>query len=413
MKSTFKQTSLLSRLFCVVFGLLIFSIPVFSYQSRLYLITWALTVLLVGIVFVDIIFIKKKFFVDIVILSLLCFCLFAVISSALNRFKGFGFTPLFLCVLATFVYHFLKQNKDLRIEHIFIVSLIGLSAFLLVFIVVYREKLLHFDFSSRLGGDFGDENDIAIANALGFTLSFYFLLFDKKVFVKILSAILAVLFGLCGLASGSKIFILLAAVIFMFLIAYKNGRKRLWLTILMLCVFLLIIILIFSMPQFSTIKERCLSFIATLTGISFGNVDGNDLSTIFRMNMFRNGLQMFLRKPLFGFGIDGFSVYGGMNEGWSHNHFSESLCDFGILGTIAFHIPMIASLFLLKKKSSATRLKPLLIMLFFIVCMSSVALFSAKLFSLFSPVMYATVEYRHRDFSLIRNTKERSNNGNC
>ena len=122
---------------------------------------------------------------------------------------------------------------------------------------------------------------------------------------------------------------------------------------------------------------------------------------------------MFLRKPLFGFGIDGFSVYGGMNEGWSHNHFSESLCDFGILGTIAFHTPMIASLFLLKKKRSMTRLKPLLMMLFFIICMSSVALFSAKLFSLFSPVMYATVEYRHRDFSLIRKTKERSSNGDC
>lgn len=412
MKSTFKKISPLSWVFCVVYGLFVFSIPVFSYRNKLYLVTWVLAILLIGIVVVDVLFVKKKFFVDVVILSLISFCVLAVISSALNRLKGFGFTPLLLCSLSIFIYQYLKQNKDLRTELLLTVSLIALIAFLFVFIAVYHEKIFHLDFSTRLGRELGDENDIAIANAMGLTLSLYFLLFRKGVFAKIASAILTILFGVCGLASGSKTFILLVAVVFVFLIAYKNGKKRLWLTLVMLGVFLVAAILIFSIPRFSMIKERFLSFISTLTGISFGNVSGYDLSTMFRMNMFRNGMQMFLRKPLFGFGIDGFSVYGGMNEGWSHNHFSESLCDYGLLGTIAFHLPMIASGILLKKKSSHSRLRPALMMVFFITCMSSIALFSAKLFSLFSPITYVAVEYHRFEFSL-RLKKGHVNNENC
>lgn len=413
MKSIFKEITPLNLAFYIVFGLLVFSIPVFSYQSKLYLITWVLTVALVAIIAIDIVFIKKRFFVDIVILSLALFCVLAVISSALNRFKGFVFTPLLLCALSIFVYQYVKQNKNLKIKHIFLVSLVALTLFMFVLMIVYRKKIFSFDFSTRLGGELGDENDIAIANALGFALSSYFLLFDKKILLRIISTLLIVLFGICGLTSGSKIFILLVVVAFTFLVAYKNGKKRIWLTFIMLGAFIVAIIMILTIPQFSIIKERFLSFISTLTGISVKNSSANDLSTIYRVNMISNGFQMFLRKPLFGFGIEGFSVYGGMNEGWSHNHFSESLCNFGFLGTIAFHTPIVVSSFSLKKKEKTLRLEPILLLVFFVVCMFSIALFSAKLFSLFSPVMYAVSDYRSLNFSLRKKSKEVLEDENC
>ena len=219
----------------------------------------------------------------------------------------------------------------------------GLIAFLVYFIVVYRKALLSFDIG-RLGGIFGDENDIAIINCLGATLSFYFLFYNKNLFVKIISGIFAVLFSFCAVTSASKIVIILLFGIVVFFIFKINGKKRWWVSLIIIASIIALGVFLLNLPFASSIKYRFLSMLNVFLSNQISGGSNNDLSTIERLIMFLNGTEMFMRKPLFGFGINGFANYGGINNGWSHNHISEILCNSGIVGTILYHIPFALSL---------------------------------------------------------------------
>ena len=140
----------------------------------------------------------------------------------------------------------------------------------------------------------------------------------------------------------------------------------------------------------STFKERFLNMFKTLTRDERINAAGNDISTIDRLNMFVDGITMWLRKPVFGFCIQGFfraSSYGGK---WSHNHFSETLASFGIIGAILFHYGYakgVAGYFKVEKRNLEKSIGILL--LFFIVTMFFVALNSQKLYAFMIPLPIA------------------------
>ena len=79
-----------------------------------------------------------------------------------------------------------------------------------------------------------------------------------------------------------------------------------------------------SLPHFTNSVGR----IATILRIS----SGDDISTG-RIFMYRKGIDMFLRKPLFGNGPQAFAIKSGYDI-YPHNIFVELLCDYGIVGTI-------------------------------------------------------------------------------
>lgn len=153
---------------------------------------------------------------------------------------------------------------------------------------------------------------------------------------------------------------------------------------------IILVVLVLTIPQLSPISDRIFSFLLTIFGNKSGDPTTSDSSTVFRLNMIINGFEMFLRKPLFGFGVEGFSAYGGMNEGWSHNHFSEMLCNFGVIGTFFFHFPLIVPLFFQRKKENT--IVAMLIGIFF-CCMLSIALFSNKFYALLCPLIFASSDF--------------------
>lgn len=314
---------------------------------------------------------------------LLAFCFSCLLSSFLNSFKSFSPTFIYLTLFIAIIYVFAHSNKQLC-DYLVVSAFIGTILFLFVFIFKYHNELIHLNFS-RLGGEFGDENDIALFNSIGLTISFYYLLYSKNLIVKILSLPLGLLFAFCGLASGSKIIIVIFAIMSIFCLVRKNGMKKWWLSIIELSLLIGLIILLFSLPAFETIRTRFLSMINLFTD---KKIDGTfrDGSTITRFYMIVDGIQLFLRKPLLGFGLGGFASRGGIMNVWSHNHLSEMLCNTGIVGFVLYHLPLIYSLKFIGKDRKYE--KYLMLIVLFFVQMISVALTSEKFFAFLIGVVY-------------------------
>lgn len=170
-----------------------------------------------------------------------------------------------------------------------------------------------------------------------------------------------------------------------FCLLRKNGSKKWWLSLIELSLLAGLIVLIFLLPPFETIRTRFLSMINLFTD---KNIDGTyrDGSTITRFYMFVDGIELFLRKPIFGFGLGGFASRGGIMNVWSHNHISEMLCNTGIVGSVLYHFPLIYSFKFIGKDKNYEKYF-MLIILFFIQ-MISVALTSEKFFAFLIGVVY-------------------------
>lgn len=268
---------------------------------------------------------------------------------------------------------------------LFLASYVGNFLFLVTYIITYRQELFSLNFD-RLGAIFGDINDISLFMFFGFLMSLCLLAFDSRKYIKVISICLSLPYLFCGMSSGSRIFVLLIIVtvpIFVFVIC---GKKKWWLALIILILLGVSLIILFNLPVFSTIKNRFEAMISTLLGKSINGTTTNERSIFTRFNMFLSGFEMFLRKPAFGWGISGFAIFGDYTGGWSHNNFSESLCNFGLIGTFVFHVPIVFSFCKINYRDKVEKCC-LLFLISFIICMFSVALNSEKLYAyLIGPV---------------------------
>lgn len=373
----------------VFFAISIASIPIFSFSKSTYLLTWAIVVVTL-LCMCTYVFLTKKITLDVVVVPLIAFPVSAFISSALNGFHGFNVTPMLLPLSSLFIYMFAKSSSSSK--KLMFSAYVGICIFLFAFIIRYRNQFLHIDFSQRLGGEFGDENDISILLGFGLTYSLYSAFFCKKIYLNIFYLLLFVLFAICGFLTGSKIFLLILVIISVLCIFMRLGKKRWWISTAIILAMIGVLVFILTLPAFSTIATRLKLFFDTFSGNSVSRVD---YSSIFRLYMFEAGIEMFLRKPLFGFGIWGFATYGGLNNGWSHNHFSEGLCNFGIVGFAIFHIPFISSIYCyFKSKADKKYTLPFLMLIFFIVSMISLSFFTQKIYAFVSPTVFAFFEQK-------------------
>ena len=375
----------------VLFALSFFSIPTVSFITKLKNITWVLTIITVLSMVLVLLLSKNKIRVDFISLSFILFGFFAFFSSLINGMRAFVFTPILLSILSCLIYLYCKNNKD-QIKPLFIASYVGLVFFLLVFAFTYRYELIHLQFS-RLGSKFGDINDIALFMGLGCVMSFSIFLYAKKWYFKVPCAVLFFAFVLCGFSSSSKSFLFILAICLLTQIFVFFGKKKWWISIFISAGLISLFFIFINLPFMSGFKQRLLDMFSTLTQDQRISGSNTDLSTIDRLNMFLDGMTMWLRKPIFGYGIQGFfraSSYGG---GWSHNHFSETLASFGIVGAFLFHFGYVKGIcgFFTTKKERMQKMLGILF-LFFIICMFFVALNSQKIYAFLIPLPIAFFE---------------------
>ncbi|MDQ1339272.1 MAG: hypothetical protein QG567_424 [Campylobacterota bacterium] len=105
---------------------------------------------------------------------------------------------------------------------------------------------------------------------------------------------------------------------------------------------------------------------------SLQGIGGYDYSTEERQNFIELGLQLLGDRPLFGYGIDNFRIFGGT---YSHNNFIELLVGVGIIGAIAYY-SMYAGLIVKVLKMDGGELKVLLAIFVFIIFAMDIAVVS-------------------------------------
>lgn len=390
----------------MVFGLSIFSIPTFSFAPTLYVITWILTAFLLGLILIDLFFFGN-FTITVGVVFTFLFIPLSLLSSLLSLGRISTFTSIFLVLVSLFLYEFASQNR--AIAHSLLWSAyLGICGFLFVFVFVYRKPLFSLDFF-RLGGLFGDENDIAICLGVGMLISLFQLFFTNHWWKRALLAMLLLSFSFCGISTGSKMFLLVFFVSWVVVLLFVF-RKKWYLFILSILVFLLIFILLLRLPFMSVIRERLDAFLSSLLGETIVNGQSGDLSTKVRYVMFFAGLDLFLQRPLIGFGNDGFWLFNGVYECWSHNHFSDSLANFGLFGTICYHGLFCQGVVSgIKHISNQHSRLSLLLLAFFFSCMFGVALHSQKIYAyLLGPIVALAGRGQSVSFRLFHSGERKS-----
>lgn len=306
-----------------------FSIPSFSGRAKVYLVSYALMALFAGAT-IFYVFIYDKFSIQKRHLAPILFAFEALIGTAAFSHDFRRWISILLMVVTLFVYYFAfcSINKSRLSLKIIIFAFLLFSIY---FMFVYRNQIIHLQVDDRVGVYFDNQNAVGSYFSLAFAASTYVaIIFEKKrdLFYLIPSAI----FGLCGIFTGSRTFIVLV-IVSISVILFIRFRTKKWLFLIIYAALIGLFFIVINFPIFATLKLRVDQMLYTLFGIGNSKVDH---SSVQRVLWQRYGYYLGSRNILFGYGCEGFSIYSGIGT-YSHSNFSEVLCNFGIVGFVLFY----------------------------------------------------------------------------
>lgn len=249
-----------------------------------------------------------------------------------DNLQTFAMLTILACAIGNYVAAFRKGEKCM------ILFVIGMAVFAFVFLFRYRHEILSLQLD-RLGSDFENVNTVgfymvsALAICLGLVITkrgkWHWFLLPAFAFAGIV------------LLTGSRASFLMIVLVLVTGLFLYFGKRRLWVSVLVLACTCAIAFLALQLPVFTTIRDRLLSTLTTF----FGKGDGNyDYSGIQRFNMIVDGLRIWLKNAFFGCGLGSFaslSAYGT----YSHATLTEALVSFGLVGTVplfvSYLLPML------------------------------------------------------------------------
>lgn len=315
---------------------LLFMTTVFSVlllnSSKYYFIIWGLFAIFTGYMFVVLFFSNESIKITNFVVVSVLLAVAMIISNLLNLWASFNSTNILMILLSNVFYQYFIYTDDfLRIiKYVFISVLL----FALVFIAVYFKEILSFNFS-RLGGEIANVNTIGLYFTIGFLLSLYYVLFQKKIY----HLVFMIIFLFLGFTTGSvKVFVNMGMLSVIGLFLFFGKEKWIY-TVLSVVMMGVAFIIVINIPMFSFLKIRIKDVIDTALN---GNLTTG--SAAIRLMMQKDGLLVALQKPLFGWGFNGYYRVGAYNS-YSHNNYIELLVNFGLMGFALFQLlalyPMI------------------------------------------------------------------------
>ena len=343
---------------CIIFllALYIFSVPSFSALPRLNLASYAILILLSIFVFIKYILFEKFVFSK-RLLILFFFVIESFIGTAIysHEFRRwFSIVLLFVSFVIIYFAFCCIKNKKVILQ----IVAFPLLAFGLYFLFRYRISILKFNLESPLGNDFDNVNTIGTYFSLGSSLFLYLALAYKRKF-ELLYLIPCLLMLFLGLFTGSRHYILTSGVACI-TAAIVSFRKRKWLVLIAIIVVVALFFIFLQLPQMSPLKERIDRAISTLFGV--GNAK-YDPSAVQRTIWPQYGFFIGSRSVIFGYGAEGFSIYSGIGT-YSHNTYSEIVCNFGILGGLLFFFAILYP-FVLTIRSKDRTIGAVIVIVFF------------------------------------------------
>lgn len=331
----------------LLFGVICFFIPAFSALPVFNLVNIVLTIALCGLIFAWRFFYRGIVF-DWFFVALVVFNIAVLISNSLNADAVFTKTYLTLSLFAFALYQ-MFVDKSLR-EAVRTLMGFGLLLFAFYFVLYYRSLL--FDLSvDRIGDHFDNFNTVGYYFLYAFVISMSFV--RRKNLFSLLYLIPAFLHLFLLYRTGSRSALLLAALCcFIFVFYFFRGLK-LYVPIFVNLGFIGLALLgsviaekVFSIEIFSRLQE----FLDSLIGTSV------DYSASNRVDLFFESFNLFLRKPLFGWGTNVFSIYSSERL-FAHNNVTGLLCEFGLAGFLPFEAIAVYSYYRLSKKSSDSSIR--------------------------------------------------------
>ncbi|MGI6735412.1 MAG: O-antigen ligase family protein [Bacilli bacterium] len=281
------------------------------------------------------------------------------------------------CVTQTFD----KENIEI-IPHFF--ALAGALLFLYsLYIYGIKDFFVSIINSKRLGAQISQENIYGFQSAISIVAALYLMFFKKKyIYVLVCLALLFVI-----AASGSKSALLIVPIGFIIVILLKYGVNRK--VILFFILLIVFSIALLNTPIFKGVIHRIQKMLEVLL---YGNT-AQDGSTTKRLEFIIEGIVLFFKKPLFGYGADNFRVIIAPILGvstYSHNNYIELLVNGGIIGFLLFYF----SYFVLILEAFSKKLDKFLLIimiLFLIADMATVSLYS-KIFVIFLSLGFSSLE---------------------
>ena len=235
-------------------------------------------------------------------------------------------------VLLSFVVNSMQDLKRLMFANYLAQILCGIYVFTSVDRSVLGEQ--------RIGADMEglwNSNNISQVMCFGAFLSLYYFETAKRKIYKIISLVTFIFFGYlilyCGSRSGLFLFFI-GVISYLCIRSKRSGRVRGILIGLVLIMATYYLVINYE-PLYNVIGIRMDNMMNGLLGSGTGEESFNT-----RYSMIINGLQWFLERPLFGYGIENFGYLYYRKFGvfvYAHNNFIELLVSGGIIGVVLYY----------------------------------------------------------------------------
>jgi len=227
------------------------------------------------------------------------------------------------------------EKKNINRVFLFMTVSIAVMAFTLVtdenFLRILEEGAEEYEFFTK---DDTNRNVIGMIVGTGAFFFFHLTVTKKRLFV-----IPTILLVFIGLLTGSRKAIF-AALVGILVYSYlhlrsQKGKHKKGVGIILI-VFLILVILMYLCYANETLYNIMGQRIEGFFGTWFGG-ESTEASARIRSEMTDRAMDLFWEKPVFGWGIEGFSLNTDYGT-YSHNNYTEVLANFGIVGFLIFYV---------------------------------------------------------------------------
>lgn len=407
-------TILLDLCYFFVFVTLL-TMQIFTTREGLTFITNILSIISSVVIFAYIFF-RGRFYINYIVLFTFLFVLYATVVTIFGS-KSFS-TLKSVFTLYSFMFMLYQFAINCKNPHfLFFSVIVGIFLLTVVFYLRYSSVIISTIKSGesfeRLGEEYGNLNYIGRVFAAG-AIFLVFFAFNKKK-LHFLWLIPAIIIGGSCLLTGSRgaflVFILGSLVPIYFV--FPKGKKWIYFAIVLLGV--LLIILMLQLPGLENFKKGLEN--SFLVIFERKNVES---SSFRRLTMFEDGILIWFKNMFFGYGAYGFASVSSYTK-YSHNSISEMLCDFGLIGTTLYIIPLVSIFTTVFSKKNHQYFYKVFAIAFFIsfICLGILfeVIYTDKNVVLFlttiaaSAFLFDTNENKRIEFSFIKDGRFKFNCG--
>lgn len=188
----------------------------------------------------------------------------------------------------------------------------------------------------RLGTDLlGNANSFAHIVTIMMTGAMYYIFASRRRFYKMVNVVIMALDLYLIFLSGGRKFIIYAVVFMFVTIVMNSDRVRIRNVVLATLTIAILVVIGYRFIMTNDVLYRTIGIRLIGLGTEEGAMGVGDQS-----RLMQRGIEMFLQRPLFGFGIGGFQQYSYDYYGryiYAHSNYIELLADFGIVGFFIYY----------------------------------------------------------------------------